>query len=151
MAMRGKTAVVRVGLLALLTALACVLSATGQGEQRGSLQKFMKRKLDLSKAVLEGLTLEDYALIAENARALRELSEDAQWRVSPNVNYLRLSNEFQDQAGDLTEKAKARNLDGATLAYVQMTMTCVKCHRLVRDAHLVTLGDTRADQNQDRR
>ena len=46
----------------------------------------MRQKLDHSQKVLEGLTLEDYALVAENARALKELSEDTRWRVSPNVN-----------------------------------------------------------------
>ena len=50
--------------------------------------------------------MEDFALIAKNATAMRELSEDARWRVSPNINYLRLSAEFQDLAGEMATKAK---------------------------------------------
>jgi hypothetical protein len=47
-----------------------------------------RRLLREGKNVLEGLAVEDFALIAKNARAMRELSEDARWRVSPNINYI---------------------------------------------------------------
>jgi hypothetical protein len=99
----------------------------------------MRQKLDHSQKVLEGLTLENYALVAENARALKELSEDARWRVSPNINYLRLSAEFQDLAQEVAEKAKQKNLDGATLAYVRMTVNCVKCHEYTRENRITRL------------
>jgi hypothetical protein len=92
----------------------------------------MRQKLDRSQKVLEGLTLEDYALVAENARALRELSEDTRWRVSPNVNYLRMSAEFRDLADEIAQKAIQKSLDGATLAFVRMTLSCVKCHEYTR-------------------
>ena len=110
-----------------------------QGEQPGDLKRFMRQKLDHSQKVLEGLTLENYALVAENARALKELSEDTRWRVSPNVNYLRMSAEFQDLAGEVVEKAKQKNLDGATLAYVRMTVHCVKCHEFTRENRITRL------------
>jgi len=110
-----------------------------QGEQPGDLKKFMRQKLDHSQKVLEGLTVENYALVAENARALKELSEDARWRVSPNINYLRLSAEFQDLAQEVAEKAKQKNLDGATLAYVRMTVNCVKCHEYTRENRITRL------------
>jgi hypothetical protein len=106
----------------------------------------MRQKLDHSKQVLEGLTVEDFAMIAKHATAMRELSEDARWRVSPNINYRRLSAEFQDLANELAAKAKERNLDGATLAYVKLTMNCVKCHQLVREQRLITFGPGQADR-----
>ena len=30
--------------------------------------------------------------------------------------------------------AKAKNIDGATLAYVQLTVNCVNCHKYVRES-----------------
>jgi hypothetical protein len=114
-------------------------SLHGQGELKGDLKAFMRQKLNLSHKVLEGLTLENYPLVAENARAMTALSQDARWRVSPNVNYLRLSAEFQDLADELAQKAKERNLDGATLAYVRLTLNCVKCHQYTRDNRLTRL------------
>jgi hypothetical protein len=134
------------GLLAVFALsgmLLAVLGASGQDEPRRTLRNFMRGKLAHSQKVLEGLALEDYATIAKSAKALRELSEDAQWRVSPDINYLRLSTEFQDLADELAEKAKAKNLDGATLAYVKMTLNCVECHKLVRDKQLITLNSAR--------
>jgi hypothetical protein len=120
-----------------------VASLRVKGEQPGDLKRFMRLKLDHSQKILEGLTLENFALVAENARTLKELSEDTRWRVSPNVNYLRMSAEFQDLAGEVAEKAKQRNLDGATLAYVRMTVNCVKCHEYTR-ANRITQLDSRA-------
>jgi hypothetical protein len=107
-----------------------------QGQVQGNLKSFMRQKLDHSQRILEGLTVEDYAMIAQGARALEELSRDARWQVSPNINYLRMSSEFQDQAAELAAKAKQRNLDGASLAYVRMTLNCVKCHQYTRDNRL---------------
>jgi hypothetical protein len=128
-------------LLAMILALTAGISAIGQEQPRRPLGRFMRQKLTLSQSVLEGLTTEDFDLVAKGARSLRELSEDARWRVTPNVNYLRLSNEFQDLADDMEGKAKQKNLDGATLAYVKMTMLCVKCHQLTRENRWgITLG-----------
>jgi hypothetical protein len=101
----------------------------------------MRQKLEHSQRVLEGLALDDFAMIAENARKLKELSEDARWRVSPDINYLRHSAQFQDLAEELAQDAKNKNIDGATLAYVQMTVNCVACHKLVRDKQLLSSRD----------
>jgi cytochrome c556 len=132
-------------LLVLAVMLAGGLIASGKGQERTPLQKYMRQKLEHAKNVLEGLAMEDFASIAKNATAMRELSEDARWRVSPNINYLRFSNEFQDLAGELAAKAKERNLDGATLAYVKLTMNCIKCHQLVREGRLISLESREAD------
>jgi hypothetical protein len=120
----------------MLVLVAGGISLRVQGESQGNLKAFMRQKLDRSQRVLEGLTLEDYALVTENARAMKELSQDTRWRVSPDVNYLRMSAEFQDLADELAQKAKERNLDGATLAYVRLTMNCVKCHEYTRDKRI---------------
>jgi hypothetical protein len=125
--------------LALAVLVAGLPAARGQVRSRVEVRKFMRQKLDLSKDVLEGLTIEDYGMVARGAGALKGMSEEARWRVSPNVNYLRLSAVFQDLADDLATKAKARNLDGATLAYLKLTANCVDCHKLVRDQRLISL------------
>jgi cytochrome c556 len=111
-----------------------------RAQKPDALRPFMRQKLELSQGLLEGLTREDYALLRRNAEALRKLSEDAQWRVSPNVNYLRLSNDFQARTEAIAAEAADRDLDGATLAYVEMTLNCVKCHQLVREKKLVRTG-----------
>lgn len=128
--------------LAFVSVLVVVAGATVfhvQGAQQGDIRTFMRQKLDHSQRALEGLTLENYAMVAGSARAMKELSLDTRWRVSPDVNYLRLSAEFQDLADELAQKAKEKNLDGATLAYVRLTMNCVKCHEYTRDKRITRL------------
>ena len=69
-------------------------------------------------------------------KALKKLSEAAEWEVAtiPNANdYVMLTTDFQRHADDLVKQAKAKNIDGATLAYVKLTMSCVQCHKFIRD------------------
>jgi hypothetical protein len=121
-------------LLITVTALAgvSVLGLRGYGEQPNKVSTFMKAKLTHSKSVLEGLTTEDYKLVAKNAQDLALLSQAATWKVLQTEDYLKHSNEFRRSADELKKAADEKNLDGATLAYVQMTMNCVKCHKYVR-------------------
>jgi hypothetical protein len=60
------------------------------------------------------------------------LSQATAWKVYQTPEYMRRSLEFRHRLEDLTTAAKKGNLDGATLAYVDVTMKCVDCHRYVR-------------------
>lgn len=97
------------------------------------LQEFMRRKLDLSQSVLEGLVTEDFDKIDKGAVALLVLSKAEEWQVSNDMLYRQHSNEFQRAIKQLEKGAKDKNIDGASLAFVQMTMNCIECHRFVRD------------------
>lgn len=95
---------------------------------------FMRVKLEHSKKVLEGLTTDDFDLIAKNAQAMSLLSLDATWQVLQTPEYAQRSADFRRTADALNEAAKKKNLDGAALAYVELTMKCISCHQYVRDA-----------------
>ena len=41
-------------------------------------------------------------------------------------------NEFRRNAQDLMTAGKQKNLDAASLAYVQMTLSCISCHAFIR-------------------
>lgn len=125
--------------LALLALVLRPLSTVSIGQEQdqptNKRSRFMRQKLEFSKGVVEGLALEDYALIAKSAKALKRLSEAAEWEVPtiPNIQeYVPQTTEFQRLADELEQKAKDRSIDGATLAYFQLTMSCVKCHKHVR-------------------
>lgn len=95
-------------------------------------REFMRAKLNHSQRVLEGLTLQDFDLVAKHAQELSLLSEAAQWQVLQTPEYLHRSQEFRRVADRLTAAAREKNLDGATLSYVELTMECVQCHRYLR-------------------
>lgn len=121
--------------LASLAMAATFLAARGQEDRPRTRAEFMRLKLEYSKLVLEGLTLENYQTIVKNAQALKRLSEAAEWEVPtiPNAGeYIVFTSEFQRLTDELARKAREKNMDGATLAYLRLTMNCVNCHKYVR-------------------
>ena len=93
---------------------------------------FMMRKLDSSRDIVAGLATEDYQKIAKSAQDLMLLSHEADWNVFQTPEYLRMSSEFRGSAERLRDHANAKNLDGSTLAYFEVTLNCVRCHKYVR-------------------
>jgi hypothetical protein len=122
--------------LAGLALAVSVLAVRAQEPKRPATRAdFMHLKLEYSKKVLEGLTLENYETIVKNARALKRLSEAAEWEVPtiPNAGeYVVFTSEFQRLTDELAKKGREKNIDGATLAYLRLTMNCVNCHKYVR-------------------
>jgi hypothetical protein len=97
---------------------------------------FMRSKLEHSQKLLEGLALEDFAAMDKHSQELSLLSLVASWQVLQTPEYAQQSLEFRRAADALTEAARKKNLDGAALAYVEMTMKCVKCHKYVRGVRM---------------
>jgi cytochrome c556 len=116
-----------------------MLVGIGQPEQPNDVGAFMRLKLDHSQEVLEGLSLEDFDQIAKNAQDISLLSQAASWQVLQTPEYLEQSTEFRRTADALTRAAQEKNLDGAALAYVAMTMKCVSCHKYVRGVRMASL------------
>lgn len=103
-------------------------------EQPDQVAVFMRAKLGHSQNVLEGLALEDYDLVARAAHDLALASQASSWQVLQTEDYARQSAEFRRSCDALRTAAKAKNLDGAALAWMEVTMKCVQCHKYVRDA-----------------
>ena len=104
----------------------------GHTKKPESVELFMKAKLDHSKNVIEGLTTEDFDKIAKGAQEMSLLSQATQWQVLQTPEYVRRSSEFRRATEKLKEEAKEKDLDGSLLAYVDVTMKCVECHKYVR-------------------
>ena len=93
---------------------------------------FMRKKLSASRDIVEGLATEDYQQIAQNAQDLMLLSQESGWNIIQSDEYLRMSSEFRNSAERLRDNAKDKSLDGATLAYFEVTLSCVRCHKYIR-------------------
>jgi hypothetical protein len=63
--------------------------AVGRSDQPkvNDVRNFMWIKLDDSKRVLEGLTVEDFDLVIKNSQAMSLLSEDAAWQILQTAEY----------------------------------------------------------------
>ncbi|HEY1377836.1 MAG TPA: hypothetical protein VGF55_13640, partial [Gemmataceae bacterium] len=96
----------------------------------------MQKKLLHAQKVLEGIALADLDKVNEHARELSALSRQAQFGVLKTPQYELCANEFRRALGDMERGARQKNLDAATLAYVDMTMSCVRCHKHVREVRV---------------
>lgn len=92
----------------------------------------MRLKLEPTKGVLEGIALADFDMISKNSNKIRNLMLDESWMVIQSDEYRRQSNEFRTIVEQLQQAALDKNVDRATLAYVQLTIRCVQCHQLLR-------------------
>jgi hypothetical protein len=129
---------------AIVAASLLILSASGllaHDPEPKTVSELMQRKLTFSQKVLEGIALNDLNKVADNAEELIEISKAAQWHVLKTPRYELYSNEFQRAAEGIVKNAKGKNLDAATLSYVELTLTCVKCHKHVREVRMVKLDD----------
>jgi cytochrome c556 len=101
-------------------------------------RQFMRKKLVHSQKILEGITTDDLETVAKHSQDLSLLSLEASWQVLQTPDYLQHSIEFRRAADALTEAAKKRNSDGAALAYLDVTMKCVTCHKYVRGVRMAS-------------
>ena len=99
---------------------------------KSNLQPLMQLKLEESKSILEGLTLEDFEKIGRSARSLKLLSTESGWNVIQTDEYATQSRDFRRTCDLIAEAAKEKNISRATLGYVAMTVRCVECHAYMR-------------------
>ena len=120
-----------------LTVLAVALLGSGHAQEKKPAPKkpptVMQRKLAHAQKVLEALALNDFDKIATNADDLTQCAQEAGWKVVKTARYDLYSNDFMRHLDSMKKAAKAKNLDAAALAYVEVTLTCVKCHQYVRE------------------
>ena len=93
---------------------------------------WMKKKLDYSQNMLAGLASADFDKITENAQAMQGLSK-LEWFVRGQAPGYRTQLEiFLDANAEIIKQAKQDNLEGSTLAFTQLTISCVNCHKHLR-------------------
>jgi hypothetical protein len=118
----------------LALAAADSLAQTAAPPETDKVAVFMRAKLAHADHVLEGLAVADFELIERAAQELSLASLDSNWQVLQTEDYVRQSAEFRRSCDALKKAAQEKNLDGATLAWVDVTLKCVQCHKYVRDA-----------------
>ena len=124
-----------------VTVLVVVLLGTGHAQEKkpearkagAKTPTVMQRKLAHAQKVLEGLALNDFDKIKSNADDLNQCAQEAGWKLVKTARYELYSNDFVRHLEGLQKAAKAKNTDAAALAYVEVTLTCVKCHQYVRE------------------
>jgi cytochrome c556 len=91
----------------------------------------MEQKLTHAQNILSAIAKEDYAKLSENAEGLRRLAEK-QWIEKDTPEYRAQLKDFWVVLEGIRASAADKDIDGATLAYMQMTLSCVRCHKYLR-------------------
>ena len=102
-------------------------------------REVMRSKLESSQKVLEGIATENFATITVNAQRLVVLSQVAGWQARQTPEYKQLTAEFRRQAESLVKSAKDGNAEAASLAWFQLTISCVNCHKHIRGSRTVEI------------
>jgi hypothetical protein len=126
---------VRIGSLVLALLLCLAVSGSANKEPEG-VRELMQKKLHYAQKVLEGIAQNDFKSISRSAEELMLISKTTSWKVYKTPRYQLYTNQFQRSIQDLQEGAEQKNIDKAALAYVDMTLTCVKCHKHVREVRM---------------
>src|ERR1022692_2356404 len=133
-----------VGMTVLLLSLLGQSPAPSQTTGK-KVEKLMAAKLKHSQVLLEGIAIGDFKKISASAEELLQLTKTEEWLMYKTPRYEMHSNEFQRAAETLIRKAKDKNIDGTTLAFFDMTMSCVRCHQHVREIRDARLPSSPSD------
>lgn len=120
------------GVVALAASLAIVTASA----QTVALKRLMQQKLEHSQSILAAVATSNWGEMERHSQALIQVTRDPAWMVMTTAEYTRQSQTFVRAAEDLLDTARRRDLDGAPLAYVSMTLSCVQCHRYAARARI---------------
>ena len=104
------------------------------GEPDHSTSFWMKKKLDLSQRILGGLATADFDTIAASAESMRNLSKVESFVRGQAPGYRTQLQIFDEANAEIIRQAQKDNVDGVALAFTQLTISCVNCHKQLREA-----------------
>ena len=102
-------------------------------EKKEDLAAFMRKKLEASSQILEGLTVKDAGLIRKGTDKLLQMSKAELWNVLADADYREFNGEFRSTLKKLDQAAAEENFDHALLQWIDGVKSCVECHKYVRD------------------
>jgi hypothetical protein len=127
------------GSLAVCLVLLTLGTASGlYGQDKGAtadnqpVSFWMKKKLEFSQNILAGLAAADFDRIVENAQATRNLSKIEGFIRGQTPGYRTQLRIFEESADEIVRQAQRDNVEGAALAFTQLTISCVNCHKQLR-------------------
>ena len=117
--------------LVWLFVLSSSIAGAQKPEESPSEAPLMEQKLKYAQNILSAIAREDYAGLEQNADQLRKLAEK-QWIDRETPEYRAQLKDFWVVLEGVRSSADQKDIDQATIAYMQMTLSCVKCHKHLR-------------------
>jgi hypothetical protein len=98
--------------------------------RQSPVEALMKAKAGYAHRLLDAVVLGDLETVRDQAFRLKAVAETADWNVMDTPEYVRETESFLDAVNRL-HTAAGEGVESAALAYVQVTLSCVHCHRYV--------------------
>jgi hypothetical protein len=95
---------------------------------------WMRKKLEYSQNILAGITSADLDKVIANADSMRTLSKIEGFLHGQTPGYRTQLHIFEESVDEIIRQAKRDNVEGAALAFTQLTISCVNCHKQLREA-----------------
>ncbi len=122
-----------IGFLVVLALLFVALRAAGAAEPEEP-SYWMKKKMEYSEKILAGLAKADFEAIEKNAKSMNALSQIEKWVQTGSPGYQAQLAALRSANKSLMRTAQEKDVDGASLAFMQLTLSCVQCHKIIRDS-----------------
>lgn len=106
-----------------------LLTIPTMADQAPQLSRVMREKLTHSQAILGAVVTSNWATMDRESRALVKAAQDPAWTALKAPEYVRYSDAFLDALKRLGTASAGKDLDAATDAQVELTRSCVQCHR----------------------
>ena len=106
--------------------------AEDPAQKKSTIQQYMRLKMDASSEILEGIVMENPALIKQGGNALLEMSKAEKFQVLTDREYRLHNRQFREAVDRLLAAADKEGYDKAALAWFDVTISCVDCHDHVR-------------------
>lgn len=128
------------GVLAVVLMLGCTTIRADEPKQpkltpeqaKKPVSFWMEKKLEYTQDIFRGLVSGDLDEVAEKSEKMRVLSRVEGWIRRGKPGYRAQLQAFELANSEILRNARADKIDGATLAYQQLTVSCVSCHKILR-------------------
>jgi len=95
---------------------------------------WMEKKLEYSKDILAALAAGEFVEIERYAERMRLVGKIEGFVRGRSPSYATHLESFDLATRELKRQAHAESIEGATLAFNQLTTSCVTCHQTIREA-----------------
>jgi hypothetical protein len=102
-----------------------------QTATREPVKSLMKAKAGYAHRLLDAVVLGELDTVRDQAFRLKAVAETGDWNVMKTPEYVRESEAFVRAADRLQQSAASENVEAVALSYVEVTLSCVRCHQHV--------------------
>lgn len=109
-------------------------------EPTETMSYWMEKKLDYSQSLLRALASGDFEAMRSSADQMRKLNQVEGFVRRRNPEYQHHLHTFQRVTTGIIRQAERENIEGVTLGFNQLTISCVGCHEALRRADAEETG-----------